>query len=84
MFSCSREFGFLYLDVKRTNQVLLHRVPYNYPVYRVLQPLAVLAGPIAPWFQQPGGGVQYMTYNNILTLVNEGYLSREEIKVVIP
>ncbi|KAJ4389637.1 hypothetical protein N0V93_007109 [Gnomoniopsis smithogilvyi] len=32
--------------------------PYNYHVYRTLQPITVLAGPIAPWFGQRGQGVQ--------------------------
>jgi len=43
-----------------------------------------LAGPIAPWFQQPAGGGQYMTHSNILALVNEGHLPWEEVEMVIP
>ncbi|KAF6830413.1 hypothetical protein CPLU01_07339 [Colletotrichum plurivorum] len=33
--------------------------PNNYHVYKVLQGFTVQAGPIAPWFEQPGGGTQY-------------------------
>jgi hypothetical protein len=34
------------------------RYPANYHVYRVLKEFEALAGPIAPWFGQPGLGVQ--------------------------
>ncbi|KAK3324375.1 hypothetical protein B0T19DRAFT_402610 [Cercophora scortea] len=57
--------------------------PYNYHVYRVVQPLVVLAGPIAPWFGQPGQGVQYMIYSNVMTLVNTGFLKREDPAALI-
>jgi hypothetical protein len=50
--------------------------PYNYHVYNVTKALVVLAGPIAPWFEQPGEGVQFFTYSNVLTLVGGGYLTR--------
>ncbi len=41
-------------------------VPYvcermTYTVYRVAKPLVVLAGKAAPWFDEPGGAVQYRT-----------------------
>jgi hypothetical protein len=58
----------------------------NYHVYRVLKPLEVHAGPIAPWFAQPGWGEQYQLDGslvpgapaalNVLWLVNNGYLKR--------
>jgi hypothetical protein len=35
--------------------------PYNYHVYVVIRPFRVDAGPIAPWFGQKGGGVQFVT-----------------------
>ncbi|KXJ96242.1 hypothetical protein Micbo1qcDRAFT_201555 [Microdochium bolleyi] len=35
-------------------------IPSTYSVYRVLQPLEVEAGPIAPGFLQPGLGTQYV------------------------
>jgi hypothetical protein len=60
------------------------RFPYNYHVYSVVKPLVVLAGPIAPWFGQPGAGVQYMLYKNVMTLINEGYLRREDSSVLLP
>ncbi|MFC1430708.1 TNT domain-containing protein [Streptacidiphilus sp. N1-3] len=58
----------------------------NYRDYRVLKPFTVDAGPIAPWFGQPGLGWQYQldaalvpgapTPLNVLWLVNNGYLGR--------
>ena len=58
----------------------------NYHDYRVLKPFAVDAGPIAPWFGQPGHGRQYQldatlvpgapTPLNVLWLVTNGYLAR--------
>lgn len=58
----------------------------NYRDYRVLRPFPVHAGPIAAWFDQPGGGLQYQldaallpggpTALNVLWLVNNGYLAR--------
>lgn len=44
----------------------------------------MLAGPIAPWFGQPGAGVQYMLYDNVATLIEQGYLRREDPSVLIP
>lgn len=60
------------------------RYPYNYHVYRVVKPLLVLAGPIAPWFGQPGFGVQYVLYENVSTLIGTGYLAREDPLVLLP
>src|SRR2546421_722811 len=58
----------------------------NYHDYRVLKPLPVDAGPIAPWFAQPGYGLQYQLDAalvpgaperlNVLWLVDNGYLQR--------
>lgn len=58
----------------------------NYHDYRVLKPFQVDAGPIAPWFAQPGGGLQYQldatlipgapAQINVMWLVNNGYLAR--------
>lgn len=36
------------------------RYPNNYHVFRVLKPFDVDAGAAAPWFGQPGGGLQYV------------------------
>src|SRR6185312_14650352 len=58
----------------------------NYHDYRVLKPFAVDAGPVAPWFAQPGLGLQYQLDAalipgapagiNVMWLVNNGYLQR--------
>jgi hypothetical protein len=58
----------------------------NYHDYRVLKPFAVDAGPIAAWFGQPGGGLQYQLDSALLPgapsrlsvrwLVDNGYLER--------
>ena len=58
----------------------------NYHDYRVLKAFTVDAGPIAPWFGQPGLGWQYQldsslvpgapTQLNVLWLVDNGYLAR--------
>lgn len=46
--------------------------PYN--IYRVLKPIEVMAGEIAPWFGQPGGGTQYMFDRSIFDLIEAGIL----------
>jgi hypothetical protein len=58
----------------------------DYHDYRVLKPFTVDAGPIAPWFGQPGRGLQYQVAGDLLPgaparldvrwLVNNGYLRR--------
>lgn len=53
--------------------------PFNYHVYKVLKPFTVEAGPAAPWFNQPGEGIQYKipgTTDNVGTLVTGGFLKR--------
>jgi Tuberculosis necrotizing toxin len=57
---------------------------FNYHKYRVTAPFTVSAGPIAPWFGQPGLGAQYFTGTTtapdlpanprIPDLVSKGYL----------
>jgi hypothetical protein len=59
--------------------------PFGYHLYDVMAPFTVDAGPIAPWFNQRGGGLQYFTANTtdpnlppnprIPDLVASGYLS---------
>lgn len=49
-------------------------VPYNYHVYQVVKPLDVSAGPVSPWFEQPGQGTQYRLPSSIQTLLDSGYL----------
>ena len=34
---------------------------YNYHLYKVVKAFKVDAGPVAPWFGQKGGGLQYVT-----------------------
>lgn len=58
----------------------------NHYLYRVLKPLPVRAGPIAAWFEQPGGGIQYQldatlipgapASINVMWLLDQGYLER--------
>lgn len=58
----------------------------NYSNYRVKKGFKVSAGPIAPWFGQPGRGTQYQLKSelvpgapdqlNVLWLVSQGYLER--------
>ncbi len=58
----------------------------NYYLYEVLRPFAVRAGPIAAWFYQRGGGLQYQLAGalvpgapdrlSVLWLVDNGYLAR--------
>jgi hypothetical protein len=58
----------------------------NYHDYRVLKDFTVDAGPVAPWFAQPGYGLQYQLNSslvpgapasvNVMWLVNNGYLAR--------
>ncbi|KAG0299276.1 hypothetical protein BGZ98_010182 [Dissophora globulifera] len=58
------------LDTPTTGE----RYPYNYHVYKVIKDLEVVAGPIAPWFGQPGQGTQYFVSTNIFDLISRGYL----------
>ncbi|GLV76969.1 TNT domain-containing protein [Streptomyces hygroscopicus] len=48
--------------------------PHGYHLYEVTQPFLVEAGPIRPWFGQPGGGIQYLTGPSIPQLVAAGNL----------
>jgi hypothetical protein len=50
------------------------KMPYNQ--YVVVKPLPVAAGRAAPWFDQPGGGVQYKSDMSIDRLIEEGYIVR--------
>lgn len=50
--------------------------PYNYHVYTVSNPIVVQAGPIAGWFGQPGFGVQFLMPASIMSLLEQGYLTR--------
>jgi hypothetical protein len=45
-----------------------------YDRYQVVKPFPVQSGTVAPWFGQPGGGIQYNTQIPINTLIDRGYL----------
>jgi RHS repeat-associated protein len=44
----------------------------------ILKPIDVEMGIVAPWFDQPGGGIQYKLPKSITELISEGYI--REIK----
>ena len=46
--------------------------PYN--VYTVLKPVDVQAGPIAPAFGMPGGGMQVKLPSSVQSLIDSGHL----------
>lgn len=58
----------------------------NYHDYKVIKPFDVYAGPVAPWFGQPGHGLQFQIDGrllpgapsgvNVLWLIKNGYLQR--------
>lgn len=50
-----------------------------YHVYEVVKPVEGLGGKIAPWFNQPGGGIQYKLSNTIQELLDGGFI-REVVK----
>lgn len=50
--------------------------PFNYHVYEVTKEFEVRMGPIAPWFEQPGMGTQYLADMPVLQLVEKGFLRR--------
>jgi hypothetical protein len=46
----------------------------EFHTYVVVKDMEVLSGTVAPWFEEPGKGVQYELPNNIYKLVRERYL----------
>ena len=48
--------------------------PYN--VYVVTKPIEVQAGRIAPWFDEPGLGIQYELNQSVKDLIEQGILRR--------
>jgi hypothetical protein len=44
--------------------------------YEILKPIDVKAGVVAPWFDQPGGGMQYEFFEAIEDLIRWGFLRR--------
>lgn len=51
------------------------QVPYNYHIYEVEKVIVVIGGPVAPWFGQPGLGMQFLLPKSIDALVKDGVLS---------
>ncbi|KAJ5573533.1 uncharacterized protein N7459_007960 [Penicillium hispanicum] len=50
--------------------------PFNYYVYEVTKSFVVGLGPIAPWFEQPGMGTQFLAYSSVQELLKGGFLRR--------
>lgn len=47
---------------------------YTYNIYEIIKPLEVKAGRTAPWFGQPGGGIQYKLPMSMKELYNQGFI----------
>ena len=47
-----------------------------YSVFEVVEPINVKAGKIAPWFDEPGGGIQYLLPDTVDELLDAGVLRR--------
>lgn len=47
-----------------------------YSVFEVMKPIEVKSGKIATWFNQPGGGIQYIVPDIIDELIDKGFLRR--------
>lgn len=45
-----------------------------YHTYVVQKSVKVLSGKVAPWFGQPGGGIQYKFYKPIKKLIKRGII----------
>lgn len=46
----------------------------EFHTYIVQKPVVAIKGIVAPWFDQPGGGIQYYTEDNVATLLSSGKL----------
>jgi hypothetical protein len=47
-----------------------------YSVYEVIKPIDGMGGKIAPWFDEPGGGIQYELGKSIKELLDGGYIKK--------
>lgn len=69
-----------FLGVYNTPYEMRSLAPYSqnadYYVYRVIKPLPVESGTIAPWFGMKGGCVQYKASSSIENLITSGYIER--------
>jgi nicrotizing toxin Mtb-like protein len=50
------------------------RLKMHYYRYEVVRPVRVKAGKAAPWFDQPGGIIQYKTSEPVQVLIDKGHL----------
>ncbi|KAG6009214.1 hypothetical protein E4U21_003067 [Claviceps maximensis] len=58
--------------------------PFNYHVYMVLKALPVTAGCVAPWFEQPGLGIQYLINGSVADAIRNGVLGEVEPRTNSP
>ncbi|RQW22740.1 DUF4237 domain-containing protein [Bacillus sp. C1-1] len=61
----------------------LHSDDAKYYRYEVLKPLEVDGGKIAPWFDRPGGGTQYLTENYKIYNIKTGDLVEPTVENLI-
>lgn len=47
----------------------------GYAIFKINKPINVQSGRIAPWFGQPGGGIQYQFYKKIKDLIGDGFIN---------
>ncbi len=66
----------------------LHSDVADYYVYEVIKTLEVKGGEVLPWFDRPGGGIQYIKYHpdgsvyKIIELEREGYIIKISVNEV--
>ncbi|MGL4590086.1 MAG: TNT domain-containing protein [Mycoplasmatales bacterium] len=46
----------------------------GYHRYKVIEPFEVNGAKVAPWFDEPGGGIQYMSEETIKELIKDGII----------
>ncbi|MED4130159.1 TNT domain-containing protein [Shouchella miscanthi] len=61
----------------------MHSDDAKYYRYEVLKPLEVDGGKIAPWFDRPGGGTQYLTENYKIYNIKTGDLVEPTVENLI-
>ena len=47
-----------------------------YSVFEVVEPIKVRSGTVAPWFDEPGGGIQYRLPQAVQELIDAGIIRR--------
>ncbi|KAG6167453.1 hypothetical protein E4U11_007059 [Claviceps purpurea] len=52
--------------------------PMNFHAYKVLKPMQVTSGCIAPWFEQPGLATQFVINGSVEEAIREGFLEKYE------